>query len=84
MSYQVTISGHVGSAKAEAIVLKQAADLADRLGAEGTFIFSGSHFSVHAGPGEAATAEAREVLADYNARADADDQVPDGAEGEPA
>ena len=83
MSYQITISGHVDSAKAEAVVLKQAADLADRLGAEGTFVFGGSHFSVHAGPGEHATAEAREVLADYNARADVDDQVGADEEGEP-
>jgi hypothetical protein len=75
MSYQISISGHVASKKAEAEVLQKAVDLADELGAEGSFGFAGSHFSVFTGAMGEATARAKEALAEYAESADADDQV---------
>lgn len=77
MSYQITISGHVDSAKAEATALKKAADLAEELEASGAFSFSGSFFSVFASAPTDAIAKAHTALAEYNATADADDQVRD-------
>jgi pyridoxal biosynthesis lyase PdxS len=75
MSYQITISGHVDSAKREATALNEAANLAQDLGADGVFSFAGSFFSVFASAPTDAITKARTALAEYNATADADDQV---------
>jgi len=83
MSYQITISGHVDSAKAEATALKKAADLAEELEASGQFSFSGSFFSTFASAPSDAIAKARTAIAEYNATADADDQVDLPAEEAP-
>jgi hypothetical protein len=75
MSYTITISGHVGSAKQEAEVLAAAADFVEKVEANGSFGFVGMHLSVAAGaPGDAVKA-ARDAVAAYNAKADADDQA---------
>ncbi|HET7030357.1 MAG TPA: hypothetical protein VFI34_07585 [Candidatus Limnocylindrales bacterium] len=85
MSYSLSVSGHVDSKRQEAEVLQAAVELADKVGALGSFSFSGSHFQVWASAPEDAIAKAKEVLAAYNAEADADDQVAgvDSDAGEP-
>jgi len=75
MSYQVVVSGHAASKKAEAEVLAKAIDFAEGVGSEGGFAFNGSHFQIHAGPVEQQTAAAKAALEEYNASADADDQA---------
>jgi hypothetical protein len=75
MSYMLSVSGHVGSKKAEAEVLAAAVGFAEQLHAEGSFSFAGTHFKVATGATDVATAEARTALAEYNLGADDDDQV---------
>lgn len=73
--FEISISGNAGSKKAEAEALAKAAALAAELGADGEFSFNGDHLSVNASGPDDAQALAAQVLADYNADADADDQV---------
>jgi hypothetical protein len=75
MSYQIVVSGHVDSEKAEAEVLAKAIAFAEETSSEGGFAFTGIHFNIHSGPIQVQTAAAREALAAYNERADADDEV---------
>lgn len=84
MSYSISISGHVDSKAAEAAVLEAAADCAEKIGAAGSFSFSGQHFGYVGGPNVDAVAQARELVAAYNADADADDQVAQPGPGHPA
>lgn len=75
--FQASVSGNVDSRKAEAEVLLALGDLIEDLGAKasGTFSFSGEHFgAVYGGPADAA-AQIKKLVDDYNAAADADDQV---------
>jgi hypothetical protein len=82
VSYSLSVSGHVESKKEEAAVLAAAVELADKVEALGSFSFSGSHFSVWASAPQDAVAKAKDVLAAYNAEADADDQVASSVDGD--
>src|SRR5687767_1529163 len=67
MSYQIVVSGHAASKKAEAEVLEKAIAFAEGTSSEGGFAFSGTYFQIHTGPTGQATATAREALDAYNA-----------------
>jgi hypothetical protein len=75
MSYTITISGHVSSAKQEAEVLAKVTDLVEEIEANGTFSFHGVHLSIQASAPADAVAKARALLSEYASSADADDQV---------
>jgi hypothetical protein len=80
VSYTVQISGHKDSVKDIVGVLEAAASLAQQQDAQGTFSFSsilpqGGTLTMYAGAQDDAVEVARREVADYNAKADADDRV---------